>query len=150
VLFNAAQHAQFGFDHQAFGVSGLDHAPGDFNIFIERFVAGINHDRTVKTALDTVVAGFLVAMVEMNGKNSIRENLIGRGNQAFEHFLVGIRARALANLDNERGLAVQVPTEQTHGLLEVVDVVCADCILTICCFKQLFGCDNHGGTLPFW
>ena len=129
-------------------MGGFNHPAGDFDIFIKRFVAGINHHRTVKTTLDTIVAGFFIAMIEMNRKNGFRENLVGRSNQAFEHFLVGVRARALANLNDERGFAIHVPTKQAHRLLQIIDVISPNRILAISGFKQFFGRNNHNRTLP--
>ena len=74
-------------------------------------------------------------MVQVDGKDGIREDLVGRADEPFEHDLVGVGTGTLADLDDEGSLAVDTAAEQAHGLLEVVDVVCADGIFTVCCFK---------------
>ena len=62
---------------------------------------------------------------------------------AFEHHLVRVGAGALADLDDERRLAVDAAAEQAHGLLQVVDVVRADGIFAVGQLKQFLGGDDH-------
>ena len=55
---------------------------------------------------------------------------------AFEHPLVGVGARALGDLDDERRLGVDAALEQAHRLLGVVDVVGADGVLAVGVLEQ--------------
>ena len=143
VLFDAAQLAQLRFDYQAMRVRRIDHPAGDLDVLFIRLMAGIDHDRAVEPALDAVHTRLLIAVIEMNRKHRLREDLIGRADDAFEHHLVGVGAGALADLDDERRLAVHAPAEQPHGLLGVVDVVGAERILAVGKLKQFFGGNDH-------
>ena len=89
-------------------------------------------------------------MVKMDGKDGIREDLVGRTDQALEHGLVGERTGAFADLDDEGSLAVHVAAEQAHGLLQVIDIIGSDGILAICRLKQLLGCNDHFILLIKW
>ena len=131
VLFHAAQLTEFGLDHDALGMRSIHHPLGGGDIVLEGLAAGIDHDRGIETAVDAVVAGGLIAVVQVDRKNGIREDLVGRPDQAFQHGLVREGARALADLDDERSLAVHVAAEQAHGLLQVVDIVGPDGILAV-------------------
>ena len=62
---------------------------------------------------------------------------------ASEHPLVGVAARALGDLDDERRLDVDAAAEQAHRLLGVVDVVGADGVLAVGDLEQLRGRDDH-------
>ena len=148
VLFHAAELAEFRLDHEALGMGRLHDALGDLDVLLERLRAGVDHDRAVETAVDAVHAGGFVAVVQMNREHRGRENLVGRRDQGLEHLLVGVGPRALGELDDERGLAVEVALEQAHGLLQVVDVVRADGVLAVGVFEQFFGCDDHV-SIPF-
>jgi sporulation integral membrane protein YtvI len=44
-------------------MSCLNHTASDGDIGIKIFVAGIDHDRAVETAVDAIVAGFLITMI---------------------------------------------------------------------------------------
>ena len=82
-------------------------------------------------------------MVEVDGEDRLGEDLVGGADHGFEHALVGVGARALADLDDERRLAVEAAAEQAHGLLQVVDVVSADGILAVGVLEQFLGGYNH-------
>jgi hypothetical protein len=82
-------------------------------------------------------------MIQVHGKDRVRKYLVGAADQAFQHQLVGVGTGALADLDDERGLAVEVAAEQAHGLFQVVDVVGADSEFAVSSFKQLFGGNDH-------
>ena len=73
VFFDAAELAEFGLDADALGVRRVDDALGDRDVLLERLVAGVDHDGAVEPALDAVVAGLLVAVVEMDGEDGVRE-----------------------------------------------------------------------------
>ena len=82
-------------------------------------------------------------MVQVDGEDGLREDFVGDADHRLEHLLVGVGAGALADLDDEGGLAVYAAAEQAHGLLQVVDVVRADGILSVCGLEQLFGSNDH-------
>jgi predicted nuclease of restriction endonuclease-like RecB superfamily len=47
-------------------------------------------------------------MIKVHGEDGSREDLVRAADQPFEHDLIGVRAGAFADLDNERCLAVEV------------------------------------------
>ena len=116
-------------------MGSIDHAPGDGDIGLKILVAGIDHHRAVEARLDTVHGCFFIAMVKMHSKDGFREDLVCAADQTFQQHLVGVRASALADLDDKRRLRAQVAAEQPHGLLQVVDIVGANGILAIRGFK---------------
>ena len=75
-----------------------------------------------------------------SGKISLRG-----ADDRLEHALVGVVARALGNLDDERRLGRDAALEQAHGLLGVVDVVRADGEFAVGDLEELRGGDDHGG-----
>ena len=95
VLLDASELTELRFDADAFGVRPFHDALGDRNVFIERLVARVDHDRTVEPGVDAIVAGFLVAMVKMDGENSFGKHLFGGPDHRFQHPLVGILPGAL-------------------------------------------------------
>ena len=123
VFLDAAQHAQLGFDADPLGMGAIDDALGDRDVLVERLVRGVDHHRAVEAGINAVVAGLLVAVVQMHGEDGFREDLLGGADDGFEHALVGVLPRALRDLDDERRLAGEAALEQAHGLLGVVDVV---------------------------
>ncbi len=143
VFFDAAQHPQFSFDGHAAPVGLVHHAFGDGRILIEWFVAGVDHHGTIEAGIDAVVTRRLVPVVEMHRKNRFRKDLFGRANHGFQIPLVGVLARAFAELDDERRLALDVALEQANGLLQIVDVIRAQGILAVGDFEQLCSGTNH-------
>ena len=144
VLFDATEHTEFGFDRDAFGVRAINDAFGDRDVLVERIVRGVDHDGTEKTGIDAFVAGLLVAVIKMDGKNSFGKDFCSRADDRFEHALVGVFPGTLGNLDDERGLGINGALEEAHRLLGVVDVVGADGVLTVSVFKELCSSDDHG------
>ena len=71
-------------------MSAINYPFRDRDVFLERFVTGINHNRTVKTGIDAIVTGLFIAMIKMDGENCIRKNLFRRSNHGFEHTFVGV------------------------------------------------------------
>ena len=88
--------------------------------------------------------GLLVTVIQMDGKDCFREDLVTGADDGFQHPLVRVRARSLGNLDDERGLGIDAALEQAHGLLRIVDVVRADGVLAVGMLKQRFGRHDHG------
>jgi hypothetical protein len=149
VLFHAAELAEFGFHHQSLGVGRVRNALANLDVLLEWLGAGVNHHRAVKAAGDAIHAGLLVAMVEMHGENRLREKFVGTADDALQHHLVGVGTSALADLDDEGGLAVNIAPEQPHALLQVVDVIRANRVVAIGGFEQILGGDNHRDSLRF-
>ena len=145
VLLHPAELAQFGLDADAFLVRAIHHAFGDGDIFGERLVARVDHDRTVKTRVNAIVAGLLVTMIEMHGKDRVLEHFFRRADQRLEHPFVGVLPRAFRKLDNERRLALHVAAEQPEDLFHVVHVVSADGKFSVGDLIELFGGNDHGG-----
>src|SRR6266403_1367177 len=90
IFLDPAKHAELGFDTDTSGMRAIDDALGDFNVLLERFMAGIDHDRAVEARFDAIVATFLVAVIEMNGKNGLGKYSLGRPNHRLEHPFIGI------------------------------------------------------------
>ena len=147
VFFHAAQHAEFGFDRNPAIVGPLDHAAGDGDVFVERFVRSVDHHRRIEAAVDALVADFFGAVIQMHGENGLGEDVLGRANHGFQKPLVGVGAGPAGNLDDERrafggvgrllvrrGLA-EIAAKQPDRLFEVVDAV-----LPTAYFR------THGGT----
>ena len=78
VLLDAAEHAEFGLDADALGVGAIHDALGDRDVLVERIVRGVDHHRAVKARVDAVVAGLLVAVIQMHGEDGVREDLARR------------------------------------------------------------------------
>ncbi len=144
VFLDAAEHAELGFDGDALGVGAVDDAAGDGDVFVKVFVRGVDHDRAVEAGVDAVVASLLVAVIEMDGEDGFRENLLGGADDGFEHALVGVITRAFRKLDDEGRLALHVAAEEAHRLFEVVDVIGADGEFLVGDLVELGGGDDHG------
>jgi hypothetical protein len=142
VFFYTAEHAQFGFNHDAFGMGSIDNAFCDGDIFFVGVAAGIDHDRAVKTGVDTIVAGFFVAMIKMDSEDRFRVNLISSTDQASEEQFICKASCTFADLDNERCLRIKIAPKETNDLFQIIDVVSPDGIFTIGMFKKFFGCNN--------
>jgi hypothetical protein len=106
-------------------------------------MAGVDHHGTIEAGFDAIIAGFFVAVVQMDGENGIREDIVGAADQTFEKALIGIGPGAFADLNDEGGLRLQVTAEKADNLFQVVDVVSADGIFAIRMLKQFFGCNDH-------
>ena len=87
VFLDAAEHAEFGLDADALGVGAVDDALGDGDVLLERIVGGVDHHRRVEAAVDALVAGLLVAVVEVDGEDGLGEDLVAGADD-------GLRASA--------------------------------------------------------
>src|SRR5690349_2095821 len=123
VLFHAAEHAEFRLDADAFRVRPVHHALGDRHVLLERFVRRVDHDRTVEAAGYTIVTSLFIAVIEMYGENSFREDITSRTDNGFEHTFIRIFTSAFGDLDDEGGFRVDASTEEAHGLLGVVNII---------------------------
>ena len=79
----------------------------------------------------------------MNREHRLRKHLLGAADDAFQHQLVRVAAGALADLNDERGLAGEAAPEQTHALLQIVDVIGANRVLAVSGLEQLLRGHNH-------
>src|SRR5437868_11380009 len=76
VFFNASQHPQLRLHTDAFGMSAIHDPLCDRDVLFERFMAGIYHDRTVKTGVDAIVTSLFIAVIKVDSEDRVRENLI--------------------------------------------------------------------------
>src|SRR5207248_316645 len=90
VFFNASQHSQLRFHTDALGMSAINYPLRDCDVLRERFVTGINHNRTVKTGVYAIVTSLFIAMIKMDGENGVWKNLFGRSNHSFEHTFIRV------------------------------------------------------------
>lgn len=143
IFFDTLELTEFGFDDDAACVGGLDDAAGDFDIFLEGFSGGVDHDGGVDAGGDTIHTGWLIAVVEVDGEEGIGEDFTGGLHHGFEHELMGIVTGALGELDDEGGLTFDVSFEEAHRLFEVIDVVGTDGVSTVGVSEELLGGDDH-------
>ena len=106
------------------------HRPNKAIVSLEEMV-----DR-VKAAVDAVHTGRFITMVEMNRKNRFRENLIRGADHCFQHPLVSISPGTFGYLDDKRRFALKISPKQPHRLFGVVNVVCANRVLSVCVLEQ--------------
>src|ERR1700730_384798 len=146
VFLDTAQPAKLGFDADPFGMRFVDDALGNGNVLLERFMAGVDHDRAVKPGSDTVVACFLVAVIKVHGKDRFGKHSFGRADNRFEHALVSIFTSAFGKLNDEWRLALHIAAKQAEALFHVVNVVSADGELAVSDLVQLSSGDDHKET----
>ena len=103
VELRADEMAEFGF-HGAIVFVGVFHDLfGDFDVLLERLVAGVNH-HAGETFVNALFAQLeRVAVVQMDGDGDV-----GQADGGLDEFLeidrVGVLARALGNLEHQRRL----------------------------------------------
>ena len=131
VFLHTTEHAQFRFDTDTLGVGTFDHPLGDGNIFVERRVARVDHDRAVKTGVNAVVARLFVTMVEVHGKNGLGIHGISGADESLKHALVGILAGTFGELDDKGRFAVDASLEQAERLFHIVDIVSTDGVFSV-------------------
>src|SRR6266478_3962237 len=112
---------------------------GDLSVFLEGFVAGIDHYRAVKAGGDAVITGLLVAVVEMDGENRLWKYFLRRADHRFEIAFIRVFPRAAAELDDEGRLALDIALEQADGLFQIIDIVSAEGVLAVGDLEQLCG-----------
>src|SRR5205807_1110515 len=134
---------EFSFHADALGVRFIDNSLRDRDVFFERLLARIDHDRAVKTRRDAIIARLFIAMIEMDGENSFGKHSLGGANYRLEHAFVGIFPGALRKLNDERRATLDIAAEQAEALFHVVDVVRADRKFAVGDFVKLSGGDDH-------
>ena len=143
VFLDTAQHSQLRLHTDAFGVGLIDDALCNLDVFLEWLMTGVDHDGAVKTRGDTIVARFLVAMVEMHGKDRLGKHAFGCANYRFEHPFVGIFSRAFGKLNDKRRLTLHIAAKKPEALLHIVNVICADREFAVGDFVKLSGSNDH-------
>ena len=121
VELRADQMAQFGFDHTIVFVRVFHDFFGDFDVFLEGFVAGVNH-HAGETFVDAFLAqfeGIAVVQVDRNGDGGQAD---GGLNEFLEINRVGVLARALGNLEHHRRLFLFARLDDGLKQFHVVDV----------------------------
>ena len=121
----------------------LNHALRNSDILLKGKVAGINHNRGVEPGCDAIVAGLLVAVIEVHRKDGLREDLVSGADHILEQLLICVGTGASGNLNDERSLGLDIAAEKPHYLLGIVDIIGANSVFAIGLLKQLFGCDDH-------
>ena len=150
VFFDAAQHAEFSFHADALGVCFIDNSLRDRDVFFERLLARIDHDRAVKTRRDAIITRLFIAMIEMDGENGFGKHSLGRANYRLEHAFVGIFPGALRKLNDERRATLDIAAEQAEALFHVVDVIGADRKFAVGDLVKLSGGDDHMAEFQVW
>ncbi len=145
VLLDAAELAELGLDADALGVGAVDHPLGDGDVLLEGVVGGVDHHRAVEAGIDAIVAGLLVAVVEVDGVDRLGEDIVGGADEGLEHPLVGVFARSLGELDDEGGLGGHAAAEEAEDLLEIIHIVGPDGEFAVGHLEEFGGGDDHGG-----
>src|SRR5436190_22842403 len=114
VFLDAAQHSQFGLYADAFDVRAIDPTLCSRNVFLKRFMTGVDHDRAVNPGVDAVITGFFVSVIQMYSENCTRKRLFGGANHRLEHAFVGIFSGALGELDDERRPALDIAAKEAE------------------------------------
>src|ERR1700724_3824224 len=116
VFFDPAQSPKLRFNTNPFGVGLFHDSPGDRDIFFEWFVTRVDHYRTVKSGINTFVAGRFIPVVQMDCKHCVRMDLFGRSNHRLEHAFIRIASSAFRNLNDEWRLRFSTSTKETQNL----------------------------------
>src|SRR5438477_2200458 len=123
IFLDPAKHAELSFDTDTSGMCAIDDALGDFNVLLERFMASIDHDRAVEARFDTIVASFLVAVIEMNGKDGLGKYSLSCPNHRLKHPFIGILPAPHGYLDDEVRASLHIPAKQNQQTLHVANVI---------------------------
>src|SRR5262245_49922306 len=75
VLLDAPEHAELGFDRNAYRVRRIHDALCDLDVLVKRIVRGVDHHGAEEAGFDALVAGLLVTMIEVDGVDRLRINL---------------------------------------------------------------------------
>jgi hypothetical protein len=144
VELRADQVAEFGFDGAIEFVGVFHDLAGDFDVLLERLVAGVNHHagETFVNALFAQLEG--VAVVQVDGDGDV-----GQADRRLDEFLeidrVGVLAGALGNLEDQRRFFLFAGLNDGLDEFHVVDVERAERVFALQRLrKQFFGmCQWH-------
>ena len=111
----------------------------DFDVFLKRLVAGVNH-HAGEPFINALFAQFeRVAVVQMDGNGDVGQ-ADGRLDEFFEIDGVGVLARALGNLEDQRRLFLFARLDDGLNQLHVVDVKRAEGVFALQRFCKKFFC----------
>ncbi len=80
----------------------------------------------------------------MNGEDGFWKNILSGANHGFKETFVSVLTCPTRDLNDKRGLTLDVAAKQAGGLLQVINVVGANGILPIGNFEKLVSSYNHG------
>ena len=149
IVLRADEHAEFAFDHAIMFVRVFDDLFANFDVLLERLMAGIDHD-----AGETFIDAFLaklerIAVVQVDGDGDI-----GEADGGFDQFLevngIGVLAGALGNLQHHRRFFLFAGFDDRLEQFHVVDVESAERVFAFQGFgEQVFGmCQWHKSVYP--
>ena len=136
--------AEFGFHGAVIFVRVFHDLFGDFDVLVERLVAGVNHDAG-ETFVNALLAQLeRVAVVQMDGDGDVGQ-ADGGLDELLEINRVGVLARALGNLEDERGFFLFAGLDDGLDEFHVVDVERAEGVFAFERLgEQVFGmCQWH-------
>ena len=142
VVLNAGQSAQLSLNDYAVRMRVLNDLLGDLNVFVKRLAGAVDHNGG-EAAVDAGLAGLEVrAVVKVQGDRNVRALLDGCLNHLHQVGVVGISARALGNLQNNRSVLLLAGLGDTLNDFHVVDVESADSVAAIISFLKHLGSSN--------
>jgi len=148
IELRAHEVAEFGFHHAIVFVRVLHDLFCDFNVFLERLVARVNH-HAGKPFINAILAQLeRVAVVEMH-----RNRDGGQADSRLDEFLkinrIGVLARALGNLEDQRRLFLLARLDDGLNELHVVDVERAESVFALQRLRKKFSgvCQWHNSFL---
>ena len=120
-MLRADEHAQFAFHHAVVLVGVFDDAAANLDVFLERFVAAVDH-HAGEPLVDALLAQLEgIAVVQMHGDGNV-----GRADGGLDQFFeingVGVLAGALGNLEHDGRLLLLASLDDGLEQLHVVDV----------------------------
>ena len=149
IVLCADQHPQFAFDRAVVFVGVIHDFFANFDVFLERLVAGVNH-HTGEAFINTFLAQLEgIAMVEVDGDGNV-----GEADGGFDEFLeidrIGVLARALGDLEHQRRFFLLASLNDGLDQLHVVDVEGAEGVFAVQGFgEQVAGmCQWHNFLIP--
>ncbi len=141
-VLNAGQSTQLSLDHNAVIVSVLNDLTGDLDVLSERLGGSVDHNGG-EAAVDAGLAGLeAVAVIQMQRDRDLRA-LDGSGlNQLHQVGVVGIGARALGHLQDNRSLLLAAGFGDGLNDFHVVHVESADSVAAVISLLEHFGSSN--------
>ena len=150
VKLRADEMAEFGFHGAVMLVRVFHDFLGDFDVLVERLVAGVNH-HAGEPFVNALLAQFeRVAVVEVDGDGDVGQ-ADGRLDELLEINRVGVLARALGNLEHQRRFFLFAGLDDGLDEFHVVHVERAEGVFALQRLgEQVFGmCQWHRFSLLF-
>ena len=137
VELRADEMAKFGFHHAIVFVGVFHHFLGDFDVFLERLVAGVNH-HAGESLVNAILAQLeRIAVVEVH-RDRDRGEADCRLDELLEIDRVGVLARALGNLEHHRRLFLFARLDDGLKQFHVVDVERAEGVFAFQRLREKF------------